>query len=154
MAPPDDDAIYFFSKTTSYFELSNFSPHGLEEDGVYWPTVEHYFQAQKFIGPDLTEYRERIRRARTPKDAKALGRTRKVPIRGDWEDVKDAVMLTAIRKKFAHPKLRELLLSTGNRALIEAAPSDYYWGAGRTGTGKNRLGELLMKVRAELRGPG
>lgn len=154
MGSPDDDAIYFYSKTVAYFELSNFSPHGFEEDGEYWPTVEHYFQAQKFVGPESFEYRERIRRAQTPKDAKALGRSRKVPIRQDWEEVKDEVMLTAIRKKFAHPKLRELLLSTGERTLIEAAPRDYYWGAGRTGTGKNRLGEILMKVRVELQRAG
>ena len=37
-----------------------------------------------------------------------------------------------------------------SRALFENAPSDYYWGCGQTGTGKNRLGRLLMELRAAL----
>lgn len=51
--------------------FSNFSPHGFEIDGRYWPTVEHYFQAQKFAG---TEYEEQIRQAETPKQANSRGR--------------------------------------------------------------------------------
>ena len=59
-------------------------------------------------------------------------------------------LLAALRKKFAAAKLRELLLATADRPLVEASPFDYYWGCGRSGTGKNRLGELLMQTRAEL----
>ena len=143
-------AIYFYSKTAAYYELSNFSPYGFLLDGAYWPTVEHYFQAQKFPAQDA--YQEQIRRARSPKDAKALGRSRKVPLRPDWEDVKDEVVRRALQAKFlAHPELAALLLETGERALMENAPSDYYWGCGQTGTGKNRLGSLLMELRAALK---
>jgi ribA/ribD-fused uncharacterized protein len=146
-----DDPIYFYSKTAAYHELSNFAPHGFEEDGVYWPTVEHYFQAQKFPGARNAAYREKIRRATAPREAKALGRTRGIAIRPDWEEVKDGIMLTALRKKFASEYLCRLLLATGHRTLIEASPFDAYWGCGRSGKGKNRLGELLMQVRAEIR---
>ncbi len=52
--------IYFFTKNDPFYEFSNFAPFGVEEDGLYWPTVEHYFQAQKFTDP---AYREKIRRA-------------------------------------------------------------------------------------------
>jgi ribA/ribD-fused uncharacterized protein len=62
--------IYFFSESDPYFELSNFSPHGFAVDGAHWPTVEHYFQAQKF---EDAAYRERIRNAASPQRAKALG---------------------------------------------------------------------------------
>jgi ribA/ribD-fused uncharacterized protein len=144
------ETIYFYSKTTTYYELSNFSPHGFSLDGTYWPTVEHYFQAQKF--PAQPAYQEQIRRARSPKDAKALGRSRKVLLRPDWEEVKDEIMRRALRAKFlAKPELAALLLETGERALIENAPSDYYWGCGQTGTGQNRLGILLMELRAALK---
>lgn len=150
MDATSSESIYFYSKTTGYYELSNFSPHGFSLDDVYWPTVEHYFQAQKF--PSLPAYQEQIRRARSPKDAKALGRSRKVPLRPDWEEVKDDVMRRALRAKFlAHPELAALLLATGERALIENAPSDYYWGCGQIGTGQNRLGGLLMELRAALK---
>lgn len=36
--------------------FSNFSAHGFELDGKWWPTSEHYFQAQKFVGtPHMEE---------------------------------------------------------------------------------------------------
>ena len=144
------EPIYFYSKTADSYELSNFSPHGFQVDGAYWPTVEHYFQAQKF--PSQPAYQERIRLAGLPKHAKALGRTRKVSLRSDWEEVKDEVMRRALRAKFvAHPELTAMLLGTGARELVENAPSDDYWGCGRTGTGKNRLGCLLMELRAALK---
>jgi hypothetical protein len=38
--------------------------------------------------------------------------------------------------------------------LVEASPFDAYWGCGRSGKGKNRLGQLLMQVRAKLRSEG
>lgn len=146
---PINMAIYFYSKSVDYFEFSNFSPHGVELNDAWWPTVEHYFQAQKF---EDENYRERIRRARTPKDAKELGRTRALPILADWDSHRDTVMLEAVRKKFStHSALREMLLATGDEELIEDAPSDYYWGCGRTGTGQNKLGQILMQVRKELR---
>lgn len=150
MSAASSDPVYFYSKSSDFFELSNFSPHGFELDGAFWPTVEHFFQAQKF--PTDAAYQERIRHARGPKEAKSLGRGRKVPIRADWEACKESVMARALRAKFTtHPALRELLLQTGERPLVEHAPSDDYWGCGRTGTGRNRLGQLLMELRDQLR---
>ncbi|WP_443750822.1 NADAR family protein [Asticcacaulis solisilvae] len=141
--------VYFYSQTDAFAEFSNFAPFGIEMDGVWWKTVEHYFQAQKF---DDAAWRERIRKASTPKDAKALGRTRDVPIRAGWDDIRNDVMLAAVRKKFStHKVLAELLLGTGEEDLAEAAPGDYYWGIGADGSGENRLGRMLEQVRAELK---
>ena len=129
-----EQPIYFFTKTDPYFELSNFYPQGFEEDGKYWPSVEHYFQAQKFTNE---EYKEKIRNTPDPKTAANLGRSRKIKLRDDWEHVKDDVMRKAVRTKFqSHPELRELLMSTHNEKIIENAPGDYYWGCGKDGTGK------------------
>src|SRR5262249_44503432 len=144
------DPIRFYSKIAAYHELSNFAPFGFEADGAYWPTVEHYFQAQKFPGAVSAAYREKIRAAKTPKEAKALGRTRSIAIQPDWEKVKEGIMLAALPKKFAVAAPRDLLIATGDHALVEASPFDSYWGCGRSGKGKNRLGELLMQVRSEL----
>src|SRR5262245_8399864 len=150
MPEESSEPIYFYSKTATYYELSNFSSHGFQLDSAYWPTVEHYFQAQKF--PSQPAYQEKIRQARSPKEAKALGRSRTVPLRLDWEEIKDEVMRRALRAKFgAHPELTTMLLGTAERELIENAPSDDYWGCGQTGTGKNRLGTLLMELRADLK---
>jgi len=141
--------IYFYSRTDDYGDFCNFSNHGFEQDGKYWLTVEHYFQAQKFAG---TDYEEIIRLSRTPKHAKELGRTTKYPIRPDWESVKDGLMTKAVRRKFeTHADVRARLLSTGDEEIVENAPGDYYWGCGADGSGQNKLGKILMKVRDAIR---
>ena len=141
--------IYFYTPSDPYGCFSNFSRHGILMDDGYWPTVEHYFQAQKFT--DET-HREKIRRASTPKEAKRLGWSRSVPLRSDWETVKEDVMHKALLKKFeTHGEIREILLATDGEEIVENAPGDFYWGCGADGSGKNRLGVLLMEVRNVLR---
>jgi ribA/ribD-fused uncharacterized protein len=142
--------INFFSKSETYREFSNFAPFPIELDGQSWPSTEHYYQAQKFTAPDL---QEKIRSAAKPVIAKKLAQKHRNKARTDWAEAKDAVMERAVRCKFEqHEGLRGLLLSTGDEDLAEAALNDYYWGIGEDGTGQNKLGLLLMRLRAELRG--
>ena len=141
--------IYFYSRTDEYGDFCNFSLHGFEIDGKYWRTVEHYFQAQKFAG---TAYESVIHRARTPGDAKELGRSTKYPLRKDWENVKDSIMYQSVLRKFeTHNDIRQQLLDTKEEELVENARGDYYWGCGADGSGQNKLGKILMDVRDELR---
>lgn len=142
--------IYFYSaREEPYGCFSNFSAHGFVLDGTYWPTGEHFFQAQKFAG---TPGMEEIRRARTPREAANRGRDRRRPLRRDWEAVKDEVMRRAVRRKFeVHADIRAILLGTGVAPIVENAPSDFYWGCGADGSGKNMLGIILMEVRDALR---
>jgi ribA/ribD-fused uncharacterized protein len=75
-----------------------------------------------------------------------------VPIRADWEAVKVGIMQAVVLKKFqTHPALKALLLSTGDRPLVENAPGDYFWGGGQDGSGRNELGRILETVRQHLR---
>lgn len=142
--------IYFYVPRDEYGFMSNFSPHGVKLDGEYWPTVEHFFQAAKFTRTDPAHVRA-ILRAPRPNEAARLGRDRGHKLRPDWESVKEDVMRRAVRCKFeTHPDLREKLLATGDEDLVEASPVDFYWGAGEDGSGKNRLGVILMEVRAAL----
>lgn len=141
--------IYFYSTTGPYGCFSNFSRHSFSLDGKRWPTSEHYFQAQKFAG---TEYAEKIRIASTPRLAAQLGRSRSVPIRVDWEDVKLEIMRRAVLCKFeTHADIQEILLSTGDEDLIENSPVDFFWGCGKDGSGQNKLGLILMETRTLLR---
>jgi N-glycosidase YbiA len=141
-------SIRFYSTKDAYGEFSNFASFPFDLEGMRWTTTEHYFQAQKFHDP---EYRERIRLVTSPMVAARLGRSRSVPIRDDWETVKDDVMRKAIRAKFdSHPELKRLLLATGNEELVEQTTQDHYWGCGTSGTGRNMLGILLMELRQEL----
>ena len=148
--------IYFYTpREQPYGCFSNFSRHGIAMDDVWWPTVEHYFQAQKFAGAANADYVERIHRAATPKQAAQLGRSRSVPLRAYWEQVKDDIMLAAVQRKFeTHEAIRTILLATGDEEIVENAPKDYYWGGGANGSGLNRLGKTLVEVRARLRHAG
>jgi len=141
--------ILFYRVREPYDEFSNFSPHPIKVKGKTWPTSEHYFQAQKFAG---TEYEEEIRRAKSPMMAARLGRSRKEPLRKDWESAKETIMREVLHSKFTqHPALRSLLLSTGDETIVEHTENDNYWGDGGDGSGRNRLGILLMELREKLR---
>lgn len=112
--------LYFYTPGAENGWLSNFSRHGFSLDGRYWPTAEHYFQAQKFADPAHVAH---IASAPTPKEAANRGRDRSVPLRADWDQVRDEVMARAVHAKFqANQELRELLLATGNEELVENGP--------------------------------
>lgn len=142
--------ILFYRVDDAYGEFSNFASYPIKLKGRTWPTAEHFFQAQKFAG---TEHEQAVRKAKSPMNAAHLGRSRKLPLRRDWESVKDNIMREALRAKFTqHPELTSLLLTTGDAKLVEHTEKDRYWGDGGDGSGKNRLGQLLMELRIQLRG--
>lgn len=141
--------IKFYRLNEPYGEFSNFSAHPIELKGRVWPTTEHFFQAQKFAS---TEHEEAIRQAKSPMIAARMGRSRERPLRPDWETVKDDIMRAALIAKFSqHAGLHSLLLKTGDAELIEHTKNDDYWGDGGDRNGKNRLGQLLMELRTQLR---
>ncbi|WP_427156874.1 NADAR family protein [Aliinostoc sp. HNIBRCY26] len=144
--------IYFYKVWQPFGCFSNFSTHGIEIQGTYWSTVEHYYQAQKFVGSVDAVIIPVIRAAKTPEEAAALGRCTSRRLRSDWDLVKISVMREAILKKFlTHLDIQATLLSTGNEILVENSPTDYFWGCGVDKTGQNHLGKVLMSVREEIR---
>lgn len=126
--------IKFYQTNEEYGCFSNFADYPIELKGKSWPTSEHYFQAQKFVG---TKHEEEIRKINSPMMAAQLGRDRKKPLRRDWEKVKDSIM-------------RDAVLATGDAKIIEHTENDRYWGDGGDGKGQNKLGRILMSVRSEL----
>ena len=140
--------VRFYHSDQPWGELSNFSEHAVFLRGKVWPTVEHFYQAQKFAG---SEHEESIRCCRTPTLAKSRAGKFADSRRRDWASLKEEVMLEGLRAKFGqHPDLRGRLLATRKRLLVEHTGQDGYWGDAGDGTGLNRLGHLLMQVRAEL----
>jgi len=111
-----------------------------------WPSVEHYYQAMKF--PSEPAFQEEIR---ISQNAKKLGMAPGHALRGDWEQIKDRVMKSAMVEKFKqNPSLLALLHSTGTKPLVFVSKMDMY--LGRAGTkGLNRLGAFLEEVRTELK---
>ena len=142
-----EDEIRFYRVGDDYGCFSNFSAHPVVI-GREWPTTEHYFQAQKFR---LDELDEKICKDPSPMRAAQIGRSRKYPLRSDWDEVKDDVMRIALYAKFTqHDDLKAILLGTKDRHIIEHTTNDHYWADGGDGTGKNMLGILLMELREKL----
>lgn len=77
--------------------------------------------------------------------------------RRDWSDVRVDIMDWCIRMKpkCNWEKFGCLLLSTGEREIVEDSHKDGFWGCvsdkNDRFVGKNVLGRLLMKLRDELR---
>ena len=144
--------IYFYKVSDPYGCFSNFSAHPIQVEGSYWQTVEHYYQAQKFVGTENEGLIAVIRQTQTPMEAATLGRDRTRKLRPDWEQVKRQVMWQGVLTKFlTHTDIQAILLDTGDELIVEDSPTDYYWGCGQDKTGQNQLGEILMNVRQEVR---
>ena len=147
----EESPLHFYHHTEPFGEFSNFYRSPIELDGRIWPTTEHYFQAQKFIHDEAHVHN--VLQSSKAIEALLYSRKHRSAIRQDWAQVKDGVMLRACMAKFEqHPSLQELLLSTGNRKLVEHTTKDSYWGDGGDGSGRNQLGITLMQVRDNLRG--
>lgn len=132
--------------------LSNCVTASFVLDNQRWKSSEHYYQAHKFIDTD-PEYAKVIAATNSSVAVAKLGRDAKHPIDPNWETKKEDVMLRALRAKFQqNDDARKILLSTGYDALHEdAGLKDLYWGVGTpTKPGQDRLGQLLIHVRAEL----
>lgn len=144
--------IYFYKVNEPYGCFSNFSPHGIDLHGTHWQTVEHYYQAQKFVATPEASIIPIIHQAKTPEEAAALGRDCTRQIRSDWEHVKISVMHEAVLQKFlTHTDIQAILIATGDTWIVENSPTDYYWGCGSQRTGQNHLGKILMSIRQQIR---
>jgi ribA/ribD-fused uncharacterized protein len=153
--PSSRKVIEFYEKGKPYYEFTNFyegSP--ITINGQKWKTSEHYFQAQKFVGPSF-KLQQQVRDQATPRAAFEFARNNDAQKRADWETVKDDIMGIALLEKFTqNAKLKQLLIDTGDAQLVEASPVDSYWGYAKDkkgNPGKNMLGQLLMQLRAELK---
>jgi N-glycosidase YbiA len=140
--------IDFWTPRGKYGFLSNFYYAPVRINEVEYKTNEHFFQSKKFEG---TPYEQYIIKLNTPAEAAKEGKRRDFPLRKDWEQVKEDIMLQGLIEKFRqHPELLKRLMETKGYRLRETSPYDSYWGTGRDFKGKNRLGILLEKVRDEI----
>ncbi|THU49260.1 hypothetical protein C4D60_Mb06t07680 [Musa balbisiana] len=163
VSPFDTKIISFYKTWDPYGAFSNYSPHPIQmpdENGnnLTWSTMEHYYQAHKFVGVDnplAKDAFEQIKMAKSPEEASRLGRKlqRQHPelVRADWDSAKIDIMYGALKCKFStYPHLEAMLCSTAGSVLVEASPHDLFWGGGREGEGLNYLGRLLMQLRTEI----
>jgi ribA/ribD-fused uncharacterized protein len=169
------DAIMAFEKGFEF--LSNFFPHRVKYDDIWFNTNEHAFVYAKMrsLGVLKVKRSEKIFKIQhtprhveimpwsmfndmSPGAAKKIGR-KVEPLTPDhlkqWDKkTKFDVMETLTKLKYKDATLRTLLCGTGDRPLIEGNWwKDYIWGAvihGDRFKGQNNLGEILMKRRRKL----
>lgn len=141
----DKNVINKFSG--KYEFLSNFFPCYVTYDGDVYSSVERAFQAAKCLNKSD---RIRFQVIGTNADAKKLGR--QVDLRPDWETLKVDIMYQLLKSKFQNnAELRNKLVDTGDSRLVEGNQhGDTFWGVYK-GNGKNMLGNLLERVRSEIR---
>ena len=144
--------------------LSNWAevPGGIkvqdEDELLTFPTSEHlfmWFKASFFFDIDSMK---KILKAKTPKEAKAIGRKVKNFDEETWEENREKFMLEALRYKAeSWPEFKEFVISTP-QTFVEASPYDRIWGIGlgedspgidnpKNWAGLNLLGKCLCKLR-------
>ena len=132
--------------------LSNFYPCAITFDGLTYASSEAAFHAQKCA---RREDKIQYTLLKNPIRAKQLGRRETLP--DNWDDVRHEVMAAILRVKFADPVLADKLNDTGDAYLEEGNQwHDNFWGncsceRCRDRVGENRLGRILMDIRAEHR---
>lgn len=131
-------------------------------NGTRYRTAEHFMMAEEArLFGDLP-LREHVLACATPAEAKTLGRRVAGFDEATWARERFGIVVEANRGKFeSDPALREFLVNTGDRVLVEASPVDPVWGIGLAADhddaarpqrwqGLNLLGFALMEVRSLL----
>ncbi len=131
-------------------------------DGVYYHCMEQYLMAEKARTFGDGEIERKIIDEYSQMTIKKLGRQVGNYDDGVWSRIRQAVSVEGNLAKFSqNPSLRDYLLSTGDRILVEASPKDTIWGIGfdefapeakcpDKWRGMNLLGFALMEVRSML----
>lgn len=141
--------------------LSNFYSCEFTFDNTVWKSSEQCFMAMKAKFFKDKETYNQILEAKTPKEAKRLGRLVKNFNNDLWDNEKDSIMFKILKEKFTqNDDLHDLLLNSKfmNKGFVEGSPFDGIWGVKiswdnpsidnkSSWKGENRLGKTLDKVR-------
>lgn len=138
--------LFYGHREGIYAPFSNFYPAEFDLDGWKWACSE---QAFMYFKSNDKDYQYKMRRTKDPFEAKRLGRT--CSLRRDWDAVKYDVMVRVLTAKFEqNPRLKDLLLCTGDRPIHEDCPDPWWGGGPNYPRGQDLLGKALMQVRAAL----
>src|SRR5579871_3550139 len=147
-------SVVFYRTREQYGGLSNMAAgFPLSVNGIAILTSEALYQACRF--PHLPEAQTRILAQKSPIAAKMVGKPFRSQSRPDWDEVRVEIMRWALHVKLAQncERFGEMLLSTGDRPIVEQSHRDDFWGAipadEETLIGTNMLGQLLMELRAQ-----
>lgn len=132
-------------------------------NGSRYNTAEHWMMAQKALLFEDKESFDKILLAKSPAEAKVLGRQVRNFNEAIWILKRFEIVVEGGLQKFSqHDDLKLFLLNTKEQVLVEASPVDKIWGIGlaadstkaenpKRWNGLNLLGFALMEVRDQLR---
>ncbi|RPE40319.1 hypothetical protein EDD90_3358 [Streptomyces sp. Ag109_O5-1] len=142
--------------------LSQWWPSRFVVKGVEYATAEHWMMAAKARLFEDAEAERRVLAAAHPAEAKKAGRLVRGFDEAIWQRERFGIVTEGSVHKFAaDEQLRDFLLGTRGRVLVEASPVDRVWGIGLAATdtaaedptrwrGLNLLGFALMEARDKL----
>lgn len=148
LAEKFDDFIGFYPR--EFFCFDNFSSFRVLVDGVLYCTLEHAYQASKFLqtAPNIAQ---EIINSYSAHEAQKIAFANRDKQRKDWDEIKVSVMEKLVRLKVEqNPYVKHKLLQTKDYIICEDSPKDSFWGIGPNRDGRNELGKIYMKIRDEL----
>ncbi|KAF3062108.1 hypothetical protein GL218_03781 [Daldinia childiae] len=187
---PEPDIVYYwkpFEKKYGFMSMWYPSPFRDSYDpSKVYPTAEHYYLHHKALLFDEPEIAAEILRCKSPHRAKEMAQNLENFDQAIWESHRERILYDANWHKFTAPyiprdtlpaaceswfemsneaskhskRLKEALLETGNRQIVQASPFDYIWGNGycwrvawqrRLRWGLNLQGIILMELRDRIR---
>lgn len=146
--------VYFYGGV-----FSNFYQCKMVENDVVYCCSEQYFmkKKQELFEPENTKLASLILNEKKPSIIKQYGRQIENFNQDIWNKNKMNIMIRALELKFTqNENLRNLLINTTDKILVEASPYDKIWGIGisvdaankgQAWRGENLLGKCLMIVR-------
>jgi ribA/ribD-fused uncharacterized protein len=148
--------VWFYKKEENALTafLGNFHPCKINLWGMQFKCAEAAYQAAKFApNRHYMKQFENIDGEAAWQKGGQLSQQLSPQQVADFRQRNLDVMAEVIQAKFnQNPKLKELLLATGNAYLVEHTHRDGYWGDKGDGSGQNWLGRILMQERGEFGG--
>lgn len=157
-----DDFIFFWGRGPNEGCFSQWERSPFVIDQVLYKTAEHWMMAEKARLFGDKESLVKIIECRTPEIAKKIGRQVKGWEQNLWDDNKyDIVVKGNIAKFSQNPAIKNYLLSTGDKIIVESSKYDPIWGIGMSAEeegvenpknwkGQNLLGFAIMETRSFL----
>ncbi len=153
-----DECAVFLKTNERFGGLSNMAGgYPLSINGIRILTSEALYQVCRF--PHKPDIQKLIIGQTSPMTAKMKSKPYRKDSRLDWDEVRVHIMYWCLRVKLAQhwEKFADLLLSTGDRSIVEESYRDPFWGAkpvdAETLVGTNVLGQLLTQLREQLKSP-
>ena len=151
--------IFFFSGRCP---LSNWYGSEFSVGGLKYINGEQFIMRSKAMLFNDLECAHKIMKSTSPREMKDLGKRVKNFDQAKWHDeAKDLVQVGLLEKFKQNDNLKQFLLKTKDNILLEASPTDVFWGIGKhmydehlmdskDSWGKNTLGQILMNIRSSL----